>query len=239
MAGNRVVNFTPPGPEEPPGWTQSSGREGGRRPDDRKGEGRTYANPAGLRAAPEARACPTSSPAYSRPGATRPAPRLVRGRAAPFNPPQGRPKAARASPAPWQGPGAPCTLAYAGLSHLRRASSGVRGQTAPGDHPRRCLRRTGAMPRKSARRWAVPCHEAWQGTPRSVGASGSLKPCPRCAAGRLDPASAPAPVPHLTSTQPKPVIPMASRTRHETHKWRTRLSRTVRTVSILAQATSS
>lgn len=42
-----------------------------------------------------------------------------------------------------------------------------------------------------ARRWAVPCHGAWQGTPRSVWRSGGLKPCPRCAAGRLDPASAP------------------------------------------------
>ena len=42
---------------------------------------------------------------------------------------------------------------------------------------------------KDARRWAVPCHGAWQGTPANLGRSGGLKPCPRCAAGRLDPAS--------------------------------------------------
>jgi hypothetical protein len=50
MAGNRAVNFTPPQPWGAPGWTPSSDRAGRCRPDDRKGEGRTFANSPSLRA---------------------------------------------------------------------------------------------------------------------------------------------------------------------------------------------
>lgn len=69
------------------------------------------------------------------------------------------------------------------------------GRLVGGDAAERRASRGLREGEKDARRWAVPCHGAWQGTPASLGRSGGLKPCPlrpcRAAAGRLDPASAP------------------------------------------------
>ena len=195
MVGNSVVNFPPSQPRGALGRTSSSDRTDERRPDDRKGEGRTYANPLGLRAAPEARACLTSSPAYSRPDADAPGPEAGEGACRPLQSPRAARRAARGQPRTPAGACGPCTLACV-APHLRQAASGVRGQTAPGARPRRRPRRAGTKPRKDARHWAVPCHGAWQGTPASLGRGGGLKPCPRCAAGRLDPASAPVRVAH-------------------------------------------
>ncbi len=111
MAGNSVVNFPPLQPWDALGWTPGSDRMAGRRPDDREGERRTFANPLGL---------PCEVPSGSRSfrqhtrvrTLTRPTPRLVRGRAAPSTPQEGRADARHgASPAPRQEPSAPCTLA--------------------------------------------------------------------------------------------------------------------------------
>jgi hypothetical protein len=93
---------------------------------------------------------------------TRPAPRLVRGRAAPFNP-HGRPWRHGTSPAPRPGACAPCAPPRPSLG------------------PRRAEERPGGWQwlGKDARRWAVPCHGHGRGARRAWGASCGLKPCPR------------------------------------------------------------
>ncbi len=118
--------------------------------------------------------------------------------------------ACRPPQSPRAAPGGTGPAPHPGRS-LRPLHPGLRGPLTFGKHPRgsggrrhpglaarRRPRRSGAKPRKIARRWAAPCHGAWQGTPASLGRSGGLKPCPRCAAGRLDPASAPGSAHHDT-----------------------------------------
>ncbi len=184
MAGNRVVNFHRPRSEE---RLAGPHRVAGRRsadPTTGREKGALMQTPrVCVRHRRRGRARPLRQHTRVR-TLTRPAPRLVRGRAAPFNPP-GPPMAARDQPRTPAGACAPCTLACLEPSHLRQASSGVRGQTAPGARPRRRPRRAGAKSRKGARRWAVPCHGAWQGTPRSVGAPAASSLVLSARAGRL------------------------------------------------------
>ncbi len=209
MAGNSDVNFPPRQPWDALGWTPRSDRQAGRRPDDRKGEGRTFANPLGLR-----RGLPGWCPRQRRP---RP-PACADGAGGPSGPPapalatlrgwsarrcSSRPSFAAAargsaakdgrsplgSPLPW-GMGARHTHAIcvaSGNAPCSAACGRLAGSSAAERRADHGLREG----EKDARRWAVPCHGHGMGRRPAWGASCGLKPCPRSAAGRLDPACAP------------------------------------------------
>jgi len=150
-----------------PGRTSSSDRVDRRRPDDWKGEGRTFANPLGLPRGPAGKAGRPLRQHTRVRTLTRPAPRLVRGRAAPFNPPRRPPMAARGCPAPRPGPAAPapCLCALGSTRGSCTSSSGLPADAGKG--------------RTLAAGQSLSMPGASEGTGESVGRCGPLKACPR------------------------------------------------------------
>jgi hypothetical protein len=97
------------------------------------------------------------------------------------------------TPAPARRPAAPAFLAAAGRVVPRVART---GSCAATQEPARRLARP-ARRRQSARRWAVPCHGAWQGSPGERGRCGSVKGAGSSPAGARRPRLRAAPPPPL------------------------------------------